>query len=66
MKNLAVIYDEAHLKHKPPFSHPERPERTSSVFSFLKGKNFFNNVDLIKPIEAGREEILRVHSNESL
>src|SRR3972149_297689 len=63
MKNLAVIYDESHLGHKPPFTHPERPERTSSVFNFLKEKKFFENVDLIKPVGAGKEDILRVHSN---
>ncbi len=62
MKNLAVIYSEEHLKHSPPFSHPERPERVSSVYNFLKDNNFFNNVDLINPVEAPKEDILRVHT----
>jgi len=64
MKNLAVIYDEAHLKHKPLFSHPERPERVSSIYNFLNEKNFFSNIDLIKPSEAKKEDILRVHTEE--
>ena len=66
MKNLAVIYDELHIKHKPPFSHAERPERISSVIDFLKEKKFFENVDLIKPVEASRENILAVHSSAHL
>ncbi len=64
MKKLAVIYDEFHLNHKPPFTHPERPERTSSVIDFLDEKKFFDNVDLIKPTESSKEDILRVHSND--
>jgi len=64
MKNLAVIYDEVHLKHKPLFSHPERPERVSSIYNFLNEKNFFSNIDLIKPSEAKKEDILRVHTEE--
>jgi acetoin utilization deacetylase AcuC-like enzyme len=63
MKKLAVIYDEFHLNHKPPFTHPERPERVSSLFNFLKEKNFFENVDLVKPKEIFKEDILRAHSN---
>jgi len=62
MKNLAVIYSEEHVKHSPPFSHPERPERVSSVYNFLKDKNFFSNVDLINPVGATKEDILRVHT----
>jgi acetoin utilization deacetylase AcuC-like enzyme len=64
MKNLAIIYDEAHLKHSPPFSHPEKPERISSAYNFLSAKNFFNDADLFKPTEAAREDILRVHSDD--
>ncbi len=63
MKNLAVIYDEFHLKHSPPFEHPERPERISSVYSFLTSKNFFDNVELINPQKAAKENILLVHTN---
>ena len=62
MKNLAVIYDEAHLKHSPPYSHPESPERVSTIYNFLNEKNFFDNADLIKPSTALREDILRVHT----
>lgn len=64
MKSLAVIYDEFHLKHSSPFSHPERPERAASVYRFLKDKNFFDDVDLIKPSEVKKELILRVHAKE--
>jgi acetoin utilization deacetylase AcuC-like enzyme len=63
MKNLAVIYDDFHLKHSPPYSHPERPERISSVYNYLNTKKFFEEADLIKPSEAKKEDILRVHAN---
>jgi acetoin utilization deacetylase AcuC-like enzyme len=63
MKNLAVIYDETHLKHAPPFSHPERPERVSAIYNFLTEKIFFDNVDLIKPSKSLKENILCVHTN---
>jgi acetoin utilization deacetylase AcuC-like enzyme len=63
MKNLAVIYDEAHLKHSPPFSHPEKPERITAIYNHLNEKDFFSDVNLIKPVEAVKEVILSVHSS---
>lgn len=64
MKNLAVIYDEVHLKHAPPFSHPERPERVAAAYNFLAEKEFLKNVELLKPSPASKEDILRVHTKE--
>ncbi|RPI72476.1 MAG: histone deacetylase [Ignavibacteriales bacterium] len=64
MKNLAVIYDDFHLKHSPPFTHAERPDRTSYSFKYLNEKKIFNSVDLIKPRKASEEDILRVHKQE--
>lgn len=62
MKKLAVIYDERHLKHYPPFSHPERPERVTAVYNYLKSKRFFEDTEIIQPSEATADDILRVHS----
>jgi|SRR5690554_1425919 len=64
MKNLAVIYDDFHLKHAPPVVHAEKPERLTFTLNFLKEKNIFKNVELIKPTEAKKEDILRVHKEE--
>lgn len=64
MKNLAVISDDFHLKHTPSFSHPERPERITSVINYLEEKKFFIKVDLIKPSETVKENILLVHTEE--
>ncbi|HSP88915.1 MAG TPA: histone deacetylase, partial [Ignavibacteriaceae bacterium] len=64
MKKLAVIYDEAHLKHSPPFPHPEKPDRATFVYNYLNEKNFFDKADLVKPTKASKDDILRVHTNE--
>ena len=63
MKNLAVIFDEFHLKHSPPYPHPERPDRVSSIYKFLNEQKLFDEADLIKPSEAKKEDILRVHTS---
>lgn len=36
MKNLAVLYDDFHLKHSAPVIHAEKPERLSFTLNFLK------------------------------
>ncbi len=63
MKNLAVIYEETHIKHSPPFSHPEKPERVSAIYNLLTEKIFFDKAEIIKPSKATKENILRVHTN---
>jgi len=62
MKKLAIIYDERHSMHSPPFSHPERPERVSSVIKYLKENTFLDEVKLYNSSEATKEDILRVHT----
>ena len=62
MKKLAVIYDERHSKHSPPFSHPERPDRVTAIYNYLNSQKFFNDVEIIKPSQATADDILRVHT----
>ena len=64
MKDLAILYDEIFLEHKPPFTHPENPSRIEAILEKLKQKCFFEKVELIKPYAASEEDILLVHSKE--
>src|SRR3972149_1433547 len=64
MQDLAIIYDEIYLTHKPPFTHPENPSRIEALLEKLKQKCFFEKVELIKPYAASEEDILLVHSKE--
>lgn len=64
MKNLAVIYDERVLLHKSVYYHPENPNRIISINDYLKEKSFFDEVEIIKPEEVSKENILSVHSED--
>jgi acetoin utilization deacetylase AcuC-like enzyme len=64
MQNLAILYDEISLVHKPPFTHPENPSRIEAILNKLKQEFFLKKVELIKPEVASEEDILLVHSKE--
>lgn len=64
MEKLVVIYDERHSRHSPPFSHPERPDRTAAVYNYLNTKKFFEKTEIVQPQEARAEDILKAHSKE--
>ena len=64
MRKLAIIYDERHLKHSPPFSHPERPDRVTAVYNYLNKQKFSEEAKIMQPFEATTGDILRVHSKE--
>ena len=66
MQNLAILYDEIFLLHKPPFNHPENPSRLEAILKILGQSNFFNEVQLLKPRQASEEEILLSHTKDHL
>lgn len=66
MQNLAILYDEIFLTHKPPFNHPENPSRLEAIIKKLKEENFFNEVQLLKPRQTSEEEILLAHTKYHL
>jgi len=66
MKNLAILYDDIFLTHKPPFSHPENPSRLETILNKLKEESFLDHVDLVRPNPATEENILLVHSQKHL
>ncbi len=66
MKNLAILFDDIFLTHKPPFSHPENPSRLETILNKLKEESFLDHVDLVQPNPATEENILLVHSQKHL
>ena len=66
MQNLAILYDEIFLTHKPPFTHPENPARLVAIFNKLNQEGFLGIVNVIKPKAATEEEILLAHSKDHL
>ncbi len=66
MKNIAILYDEIFLTHKPPFSHPENPSRLEAILRKLNNEKFFNDADLIEPAQASEDDLLLAHSKKHL
>lgn len=66
MKNLAILYDEIFLAHKPPFTHHENPSRLEAILKKLNEEKFFDKVDLLKPRQALEAEILLAHTKDHL
>lgn len=64
MQNLAILYDEIFLAHRPPFSHPENPSRIEAILNKLKQESFLEKVELIRPDAASEGDILLAHSKE--
>ncbi len=63
---IAVIYNEAHVGHKPLTSSPENPERLTSIMDYLTKeiKAFDNNCVLIDQFDpATEQDVLLVHEN---
>ena len=66
MHNLAILYDEIFLSHKPPFTHPENPARIEAILNKMNHEVFLEKVNLIKPKAATENEILLAHSKDHL
>jgi acetoin utilization deacetylase AcuC-like enzyme len=66
MQNLAIIYDEIFLTHKPPFTHPENPLRSEAIMNKLNQNDFLKNINVIKPKAAEEDEILLAHTKNHL
>lgn len=64
MKKVGFIYDDIFLKHEMPPGHPESPQRLVSIINSLKNSDLWNKLVHIKPRRAGKEDILRVHTEE--
>ncbi len=66
MKQIALIHDDAFLKHLTPPGHPERPDRLRSLIVRLRESPQWKTYLHLKPVQASRDDILAVHSREHL
>ncbi len=61
---MKIIFSHKCLEYKQK-RHPESPERVKSSYDFLK-KKAKQGIKFIKPEQAGKRDILRVHSEDLL
>lgn len=62
MKKVGYIYDDIFLEHRMPPGHPESTDRLVAINDALRRAAFWNNLNLISPKKASREDILAVHN----
>lgn len=65
---LSLVYDSRMLKHfnRGEMSHPERPERISSIYSMLEEYQLLQRCHLLEPRVASEEELISVHTPSHL
>ena len=61
---LSIVFDDAYVRHRQQFGHPECPERLLSIKARLEAEGLFENV--LKPVEATREQLEAVHDHDYL
>lgn len=66
MNKLALICADVFLKHKPPPSHVEKPERFVSIISKLLYENYLDLLDVLSPRPALKEELELVHTKDHI
>ncbi|EGR33444.1 hypothetical protein IMG5_052780, partial [Ichthyophthirius multifiliis] len=62
-----ILYDFEQLKHKSTRFHFEKPERLSSIISYLKEQNLLNspNIEVIDKLTPASKEIIRYVHDEN-
>ncbi|MEM0023728.1 MAG: histone deacetylase family protein [Thermofilum sp.] len=56
---LSVLYSVAFLEHKPPFPHPERPDRLLLALEAVERSGI--SIELVEPRSGSVEDLHRVH-----
>ncbi|XP_026287181.1 histone deacetylase 6 isoform X1 [Frankliniella occidentalis] len=66
VNKLSIVYDARMLKHfnRGETSHPERPERVSSIYSMLEDFEVLQRCNLVPSRVATEEELLLVHTQD--
>jgi acetoin utilization deacetylase AcuC-like enzyme len=62
MKRTGIVKHETYMEHVMDPGHPESPERLRVIYQMLEEKEMKGHVELVKPREATREELLAIHS----
>src|SRR5512135_1679039 len=65
-REVAYVYDELFLQHRPPLHHPERPDRLRSIEEHLRRGELWDALRHPIPVPATEEQILAVHSERHL
>jgi acetoin utilization deacetylase AcuC-like enzyme len=59
---VSVFYHEDARLHENGAGHPERPERLSAVWNAIEPRLSRGTIELVEPVEASDEALLRVHT----
>ena len=62
----ALITSDFCLQHKMTQGHPERPERLSSLLEHLANCGLMQDMKILEPVEATKEDLLLVHGIQYL
>jgi acetoin utilization deacetylase AcuC-like enzyme len=60
---MVIVYSPEYDQHQDPL-HVENNSRTHSILNALSEESFLDNIPLLKPKKATKEDILRVHSSQ--
>lgn len=63
---VVFVADPAHVAHRNPGGHPERPERVDAVLAGARDAGVTDALVPIEPRQATRDELLAVHSPDLL
>jgi len=61
---MYFIYDDFFLKHENGPSHPENPDRLVHIMGALKRWQYRGCIAIVPPVEADKEQIAMVHTEE--
>jgi len=62
MKKIGIVKDELFLKHTNGPQHPECPERLDSINTMLETSGLISKLEVLEPVDATEEQILRIHT----
>ncbi len=64
MRKVGLVIDELFVKHINSFDHPESPDRVYIINDMINESGIINNLKILKPRDADKEDILRVHTEK--
>lgn len=65
-RRVGFVYSDTYLKHTPPTSHPEQPDRLCALLRHLRDTGVAEQLVMIDPRPAGEEQILAVHTRDHI
>jgi len=62
MKRIGIVKDDLFLKHTNGPQHPECPARLESINTMLDSSGLISKLEVLDPVDATEEQILRTHT----